>query len=51
MYGDLWVGVDAQFRIKLVNSTYTECYMEVTGIDGEPLGFYSNIKDFCICTY
>ena len=45
MYGDLWVGVDAQFRIKLVNSTYDNCSMDVYS-NNSYIGFYQNIKDF-----
>lgn len=45
MYGELWVGVEAQFRIKLINSLYSNVSME-TVHKGTVIATYDNIVDF-----
>ena len=45
MYGELWIGVEAQFRIKLINSLYSNVSME-TVHRGTVIATYDNIVDF-----
>ena len=45
MYGELWVGVDAQFSIKLINALYTNCKLDVYE-ENVLKSTYNNIRDF-----
>ena len=45
MYGELWVGVDAQFSIKMINALYTNCSLDVY-VDNSLKNSYNNIRDF-----
>lgn len=45
MYGELWVGVDAQFSIKLINALYTNCKLDVYA-ENVLKSTYNNIRDF-----
>ena len=45
MYGDLWVGIDAQFRIRLINALYSNCKMDVI-LDNNIINTYNNIRDY-----